>query len=237
MMSANLRKNLFFRNSPFLGMVDGLITTSLDLENKNLSALVSHLTPIVNIHSWSKPSNKPIIHFLLPNTEIFKKLMDYLLGEKGFRSPVLISLHPKNHMVRQHKIAYFKDAMMEHGLHFDKDRNIQYINQHSFTEAQAAYKEIETSGYTPDVYVCLSDLVATGICRELQKSGRKIAVTGHDNSHISTLFKLTTIDQKMNETGRIAFERLYVGLRYMLENKAFPEYSETELKQELIIRE
>lgn len=227
----------FFHKAPYIGMVDGLITASLDLENRNLDALVNDPLPIVNIHSWSKPSRKPIINTLVPNTRIFRDLMEYLLGEKKFREPVLISLHPKNHMVRNQKITYFKQAMKDCNLQFDEKKHIQYIKQHTLSDARDAFRKIESSNFSPDVYVCLSDIVATSICRELQKSGRNTAVTGHDNSAVSTLFNLTTIDQKMHETGRIAFERLYVGIRYILENNDFPEYSETELKHELIIRE
>ncbi len=231
------QEEIFFRHSSFVSMVDGLITVSLDLEGKKLSTLVDNIIPIVNIHSRSKPSNPPVVNTLLPETMSLQKLLNYLFGLKGFTCPVLISLVPKNHMIRTQKIHYFKESMDRYNLNFDESKHIFYINSHTFSEARRAYREIAKKGFSPDVYICLSDVVATSISRELEKDGKSVAVTGHDNAEISSLFSLTTIDQKMYDTGRLAFERLYIAIRYIMGNRTFPDYSEIELNHELILRD
>lgn len=231
----NREKN-FFKKASFLGMVDGLITVSMDLEKCDLTVPRENFIPIVNIHSRSNPEQIPIISSIIPETKVFCNLLEYLFGEKGFRKPLLLSLSPENHRIRKLKINYYKKVMKKYDLSFNKLQHIQFMKRHTFKEAQNVYKRVRASSYVPDVYICLSDIAATAICRELSKDKKRVAVTGHDNADISTLFDLTTIDQQMLATGRAAFERLYMGICYILNNKHFPEYHQMEIKHELIIR-
>lgn len=87
-----------------------------------------------------------------------------------------------------------------------------------------------------DVFVCLSDVVAASISKENLKTGIKMAVTGYDNSDIARLFDLTTIDQKMEEMGKMAFEKLFYAIQYTAVNKKLPNFSSTIVPLEFVKR-
>ena len=226
----------FFNNMPFLGMVDALIIVSSKIMSEPLLPLVKRNIPVVLVHAWRKVEQAPIVNSVRPDTEVFTQLLDHLFGDCMYTKPVLISLHPKNHIIRKRKIELFKEALSKYNLPFDREKNLFIIERHTFYEGKRAYQELISRNSNIDVFVCLSDTVAASICREMEKEKRNIAVTGYDNSDIAELFNLTTIDQKMEETGRIAFEKLFYAIQYVAVNKALPDYSSTVVHLEFIKR-
>ena len=226
----------FFNNMPFLGMVDALIIVSSKMTSEPLSRLVQRNIPVVLVHPWRKVEEAPIVNSIIPDTEVFTQLLDHLFTDCKYRRPVLISLHPKNHIIRNHKIELFKKALHKNNIPFDSEKNLFIIERHTFSEGKRAYRESILSNPEMDVFICLSDIVAASICREMEREKREIAVTGYDNSDIGELFNLITIDQKMEETGRIAFEKLFYAIKHVMVNKKLPDYSNSIVPLELIIR-
>jgi len=226
----------FFTNMPFLGMVDAIIIVSSKVSAEPFSPLIKRNIPVVLVHPWRKVESAPVTSSVVPDTAVFSQLLDHLFGEQRFANPALISLHPKNHIIRKAKIELFKDALLKYGIPFDAEKNLFIIEQHTFPEGKRAFKELSSRDRQIDVFVCLSDVVAAAVSREIVKNGEKKAVTGYDNSDIAVLFDLTTIDQKMEETGKIAFEKLFYAIQYTAINKELPSFASTIVPLEFVKR-
>jgi len=226
----------FFERMPFMGVVDALIVVSLNIPEASLLKLTKRNIPVVLVHPCKNIEKAPITDAIIPDTEVFKKLLDHLFIDCQYKKPVLITLNPENHIIRKHKIDLFKTSLSENHIPINEESNIFFIKRHTFFEGKRAYKEVMSKNNDTDVFVCLSDIVAAAVYREIEKEKKKIAVTGYDNSDISYLFDLTTIDQKMEETGKIAFQKLYFAIRHLLVNKKFPEYQKTLIPLEFIRR-
>jgi len=217
----------FFVNMPFLGMVDAIIVVSSSLSAISLSPLIKRNMPVVLVHPRRKIEYAPVTSSILPDTEVFSQLLDHLFGEEQLKNPVLVSLHPGDHDIRKRKIQLFEAGLAKYNLPFDADKHLFFIEQHSFSEGKKAFRELSTIDPGIDVFVCLSDVVAASICMEIVTNDRKAAVTGYDNSDLARLFDLTTIDQKMEETGRTAFEKLFYAIQYATAKKELPCFNET----------
>lgn len=226
----------FFSSVPFLGMVDGVILSSLCTDSGMLAPLAEHRLPVVDVHSWKNLEQLPVTDSISPKNEVFEQLLDHLFGELGYVNPVLVSLPPKDNITRKRKLEMYIQSFERYGIPFDPNRNVVYVNRHSVFEAKRVYPEIFKANAAVDAIVCLSDTVAVAISVELAAEGRKIAVSGYDNLDISDLFNITTIDQNLGETGRIAFEKLYFAIKYMQENGTYPPHSDTAIDLRFIKR-
>ena len=226
----------FFTNMPFLGMVDGIIVMSSKVSAVPFFPLIKRNIPVVLVHPWRKIENAPITNSIVPETAVFSQLLDHLFKEQQFRNPVLISLQPKNNITRKMKIKLFKDALVKYDIPFNKEKYLFIIEQHTFSEGHRAFKELSSLNPEIDVFICLSDVVAASVTMEISKQRRKIGVTGYDNSDIAKLFNLTTIDQKMEKTGKAAFEKLFYAIQYAAVNKELPGFNRTIIPLEFIQR-
>lgn len=226
----------FFTNMPFLGMVDGIIVMSSKVSAVPFFPLIKRNIPVVLVHPWRKIENAPITDSVVPETAVFFQLLDHLFKEQQFRNPVLISLQPKNNITRKMKIKLFKDALVKYDIPFNKEKNLFIIEQHTFSEGHRAFKELSSLNPKIDVFICLSDVVAASVTMEISKQGRRIGVTGYDNSDIAKLFNLTTIDQKMEKTGKAAFEKLFYAIQYATVNKELPGFNRTIIPLEFMKR-
>ncbi|HCM29091.1 MAG TPA: hypothetical protein DIC34_21570 [Treponema sp.] len=226
----------FFANLPFLGMVDGIILSSICVDNGMLQPIVEHKLPIVDFHSWEKLDRAPVTDSIIPQNSVFSQLLTHLFLECGYRNPILVSLPPKNNITRKKKIEVYLEELDRSGIPFDPDRNIIYINRHDIIEGKKAYPEIFRRNPDVDVIICLSDLIAMTVLVELNAEGRRIPVTGYDNLDISELFGITTIDQNLADTGRMAFEKLYYAIRFVQKNGTYPAYSETVMDLKFVKR-
>jgi DNA-binding LacI/PurR family transcriptional regulator len=178
-----------------------------------LAPLVKHGLPVVDIHSWQKLDQLPVTDSISPDNSVFGRLLDHLFGELGYANPVLVSLPPKENITRRKKLEIFTQSLGRYGIPYAPERNIVFINKHSIFEAKRVYPAIFKANPEVDSIVCLSDTVAVTISVELAAEGRKIAVSGYDNLDISELFGITTIDQNLSETGRIAMRHAAPGPR------------------------
>lgn len=226
----------FFTNMPFLGMVDGIIVMSSKVSAVPFFPLIKRNIPVVLVHPWRKIENAPITNSIVPETAVFSQLLDHLFKEQQFRNPALISLQPKNNITRKMKIKLFKDALVKYDIPFNKEKYLFIIEQHTFSEGHRAFKELSSLNPEIDVFICLSDVVAASVTMEISKQRRKIGVTGYDNSDIAKLFNLTTIDQKMEKTGKAAFEKLFYAIQYAAVNKELPGFNRTIIPLEFIKR-
>jgi DNA-binding LacI/PurR family transcriptional regulator len=84
----------------------------------------------------------------------------------------------------------------------------------SFEGGQRATRELLGSGFQPTAFVCVNDVMAVGVLRQLREAGLRVpedvSVTGFDNIRLSQFCfpPLTTVHIPREQIGRIAFECL-----------------------------
>jgi DNA-binding LacI/PurR family transcriptional regulator len=87
-------------------------------------------------------------------------------------------------------------------------------NQDSFEGGQQAAHEILSSGFQPTGIICVNDVMAVGVLREVRDEGLRvpadISVTGFDNIRLSEFSypPLTTVHIPRDRIGHLAFEML-----------------------------
>jgi DNA-binding LacI/PurR family transcriptional regulator len=87
-------------------------------------------------------------------------------------------------------------------------------SQDSFEGGQQAAHEILSSGFQPTGIICVNDVMAVGVLREVRDQGLRvpadISVTGFDNIRLSEFSypPLTTVHIPRDRIGHLAFEML-----------------------------
>jgi len=87
-------------------------------------------------------------------------------------------------------------------------------NQDSLDGGQQAAREVLDSGFRPTAIICVNDLMAVGVLRELRERGIRVpgdlSVTGFDNIKLSEFSypPLTTLHIPRDRIGHLAFEML-----------------------------
>lgn len=115
--------------------------------------------------------------------------------------------------IYQQRLQGFKDALIEAGMEFSKDRvyTIPLLPEHAVAWIEKILKENKI----PDGIVCVNDVTALGIMKYLDENTSlkvpdDIAITGFSNEPASSIIKpgLTTVDQHSFEMGRMAARML-----------------------------
>lgn len=108
----------------------------------------------------------------------------------------------------------------------------------SLDGGREAVRELLASGFRPSAIVCVNDLMAVGVLRELRARGIRVpqdmSVTGFDNIRLSEFCSpaLTTVHIPRDEIGRTIFENLVPDAK-----KPRLKGREVLIRPELIVRE
>jgi DNA-binding LacI/PurR family transcriptional regulator len=110
-------------------------------------------------------------------------------------------------------------------------------DQDGLEGGRAAMRELFASGFNPTAVICVNDLMAVGVLREIRERGgrvpQEISVTGFDNVLLSEFCspQLTTVEIPRDRIGRLAFEML------VPEARPKPAGREIVIEPELLLRE
>jgi len=198
------------RNKLKGGKVDGLILAGIPVSPslaKELKAFDAPVILIGNHHTefdcfyWddSAGAEKATIHLL----------------KKGHRRIGLIRAYTDGYVQLQ-RIQGYKKALKEHKVKFDS-RLIQSgsnIKHAGFSEEHGLEAMNELLKVSPPVTAILasSDVHAIGAWKAIRDAGKRvpqdIALVGYDDVKTSYYIELSSIDQRIEETGRLAAERL-----------------------------
>lgn len=108
----------------------------------------------------------------------------------------------------------FVEAVLRRGADM---RHFVATNQDGFEGGRDAAREIMQSGLDPTGIVCVNDVMAIGVIRELRDRGLRIpedvSVTGFDNLKLADFSepRLTTADVPRERIGHLAFQMLVPG--------------------------
>jgi LacI family sucrose operon transcriptional repressor len=218
----------FFRDMPFLDVVDGLVVVGLFISESQLRIMERHQLPIVVVHN--RLSRPPVVANLLDDDESeLRRLIDqHLIKYHGYRRLALVTLDTSNPLKmgettrgdwnRVARKKAYQDALRMNGL--PPDELVFPVKEHSFEAGCSVFEQIrqKNSLLSPheriQAMVCLSDTLAAAILTCARRAGIEIAATGYDNLSIADLHGITTIDQKARLVGASAFQHLFNALEY-----------------------
>lgn len=198
---------------PVSRRIDGLIIMALPISDLDAKRIInSNLTTVCLEVSHSKFSS-----VLIDNYEGGCLAADYFL-KKGYLQPAYLgeggepaySLHPT-----EQRLLGFKETLAKRGIELTKN----YIITHPYGmnySIECAIKLFNQKS-PPDAVFCSSDFQAVGAIQAAKKLNLKvpdnIAILGFDNIDISEYMEISTIDQGLSESGKIAAELLLEQLK------------------------
>ena len=240
----------FLHTMPFLGMVDGLIIVALDVQDEHLSVLQKHQLPVVTIHNrLLKP---PVAaNIVTPSEQAFINLIDHhLIKYHGYRRIALVRLanelklgtQARTDWERSARLEAYREALQLNQIPLNKDLIFE-VSEHSFDEGVRVFDEIyAVNENLPEderiqVIVCTSDTLATALYMTGKQRGCEFPITGFDNLPIASLAGITTIDQRPQQLGRLAFRQLYNALIYQRREGEFPPVKDDGIDMQMVVRQ
>jgi diguanylate cyclase (GGDEF)-like protein len=144
------------------------------------------------------------------NISGMRSLMGHLLDERGVRRIVLVQGIPHQiDAVERERV--FRHEMERRGLPVDE--GLVVCGGFSHDQAYTVVRDLLARDRDLDAVVALNDMSAVGALGALSDAGlrvpEEVLVTGFDNDQIAVHWPgLTTVDQRLEEQGRIAAEAL-----------------------------
>lgn len=216
--------------------VQGLIAVNIKLPIDMVPRLLASRDPVVNIfHVESQP---PFVGNIIPDHCGFQELVDHVLVYHRVHSAVLITKPLANPLKdveidpdRKEKREIFMSAAKRLAfrtkeLHLDEheaivvkelDAIVVEVDEYTAKTGELVFDRVLIHAQENTAVVCLADLVSVGIILAAEKSGktyrqRGLRLTGFDNTESAHWFGVSTIDQRLNAMGRLAYDRLQAAL-------------------------
>src|SRR5664279_3941557 len=140
------------------------------------------------------PAGKRITNIRFDYKKGMRMLVEYLHA-LGHRSMAFIS-YPLPLQATEDRRTAFLETIAAHGA----KAYVVHAASDGFANASYAALEVLQSGFAPTAILCVNDLMAVGVLKELSKRGisvpQQMSVTGFDNILLSQYLipSLTTID-------------------------------------------
>jgi DNA-binding LacI/PurR family transcriptional regulator len=207
-----------------------------------IAALVSEMEPHV-IDELSKVGipvvfydvgrvGNRVTNIRLDYTKGMRHLVEYLHA-LGHRRMAFISYAVPLQPTEERRTAF-----LETMSRLEAPAHVLSTSSDGFASARAAARELLRSGFEPTAILCVNDLTAVGVLKELSEQGlsvpQQISVTGFDNILLSqvTIPSLTTINIPRDDVAQLAFDVLVPS------RASAPEIGqEILLEPELIVRQ
>ena len=188
--------------------LDGLIVMTLPIPERDLTRLIAKHLEVVCIELGS-----PLCCTISVNNVIGGRLAAQYLLEKGYQrcaylGEVFESAPEPNNCAK--RLQGFREVLYELELELPKS----YIKVCPFTmDAVAQQMEaLLALPSPPEAIFCYSDLYAIGVLKFARshhiRIPEELAVIGFDNIDAADFVELTTVDQHLEESGRLAAEVL-----------------------------
>lgn len=154
---------------------------------------------------------KRVTNIRLDYTKGMRQLLEYLFA-LGHRRMAFIS-YPLPLQSTEERRTAFLEMMAAHAA----PAHVISASSDEFASSREAARELLRAGFEPTAILCVNDLMAVGVLKELSEQGisvpRQISVTGYDNIPLSqvTIPALTTIHIPREEIAQLAFDVLVPG--------------------------
>lgn len=193
---------------PVSRRLDGLIIISLQIDEASAERLLA-----IGLETVFIEYNHPSFSCIDIDNEAGGCLAARHLIGKGYRRCAFLgeageqvySIHPSNK-----RLYGFKKALNERGLELpDKYICLKPYSREDVVEQAGTLLDLDEP---PEAIFAASDLQAIGVLKAARQRGMRvpedIAVIGFDDIDIADFMELTTINQELNESGRLAAELL-----------------------------
>lgn len=141
---------------------------------------------------------------------------DYLL-KKGYKDFSILSEEENEKLVlpNQLRVSGFISRLKENSISINKD-NIFYTDNELQSGIQKAESILESNN-RPEVIFATTDLLAVSVLKASKKLNisipEELGVIGFDGTDISDYMDITTVDQSLEESGRMAAELLIKSIK------------------------
>ncbi len=187
--------------------VAGLAVIVSEMEKVLVQELIDSGIPVVFYDVG--PSMRNITNIRVNYKKGVQRVVDYLTS-LGHRKLAFIGHHSALGPINERY-----SAVLEAVGRLQTDAEIREVaDSDSLEGGRQAARRILASGYTPTAMVCVNDLMAVGVLRQLRESGLRvpedISVTGFDNITLSEFCSpsLTTVHIPRDRIGHILFSTL-----------------------------
>ena len=198
---------------PISRRIDGLIIMALPFSDEDVKRFIDARLSTVCLEI----SHPELCSVIINNYEGGRMAAGHLL-QKGYKKPAFIgeggepaySLHPT-----EQRFKGYKELLAEAGVQINKN----YISQHPHGMAQSieCTKKLLNQKNPPDAIFCASDFQAVGALQAAKELNFKIpddvAILGFDNIDMAQYMDISTVDQGLDESGRISVELLLEQLK------------------------
>lgn len=250
-VNTEIARDEFFNTMPFLGIVDGLIAVGLHIDKSRLTILERQHVPITTIHN--RLNHSAVVANIIPTSEnALQNMVDHhLIKKHGYRRLALVTLETVNALkmgdtvredwTRIARIDAYKTALRLNQIDLD-DSLIFTVNEHSTAAGYDAFERIHQYNATVaadeqiQAVVCTSDTLAAAILVAARRANVELPVTGFDNLPLAELLDITTIEQRAQKVGELAFRHLYNAIVYQKRTGKFPPPVEEAVDMRMIIR-
>jgi LacI family transcriptional regulator len=198
----------YISSVPFTGNLDGLIVMSLPIQKKDAQRLVEHGIETVLIES----SHPELNCIEIDDVQGGRMAVEHLLA-KGHRRIAFVG-DEESHDFELHpaglRLKGFREAMKNAGVRVPAD----YVRLFENTQEQAlkAARELLCLPTPPTAVFAAADIQALSVLKVAREMNVKVpgqlAVIGFDDIDTAEFMDLTTIQQHLDESGRLAVEIL-----------------------------
>lgn len=207
-VDSNNRLQSYLSSLPLTGNLDGLVIMSLPVAEPDVQRLIDHQLPTVLIEFPHSHLNSVEIN----DVEGGRMATEYLLRKGHQRIAFLgdtdlpeYSIHPVNL-----RLKGFRQALKAANLEIPKE----FVRLAPYDQEQARIiaKELLDMPNPPTAVFAATDYQALGVLKAARQLGIKVpeqlAVIGFDDLDMADYEDLTTVQQHLDESGRIAIEIL-----------------------------
>ena len=189
--------------------VDGIITGSYALNEKNVDFLLMTRIPLVILDA--NLMEYCFYNISVDNYNGAKAMTEYLIG-RGHKKIACVT-GASSLLSTKNRLNGYKSVMAEHGLGWN---GLIVEGDHSVQGSCDAMQQLDGKDYT--AVFAFNDLMAIGVCNYLQAKGirvpKDVSVVGFDDISMSSYVypPLTTVHQPLAEMGEGAVELLIQGM-------------------------
>lgn len=189
------------------GKVDGILLTSLILEESTISEIMRKKYPVVFLET--APGSTGICSVQIDNKQSMEKAVEYII-KLGHKKIAFINGNNYTYPAIQ-RWEGFKTVLTKYN--YEIDENLCYWGEFDTITGFEGIKQILAYD-TPTAVVCATDTIAQGVYNGLSTLGysvpNDVSVIGFDDIPIANMLlpKLTTIKQPIFELGYKAVEKL-----------------------------
>jgi DNA-binding LacI/PurR family transcriptional regulator len=130
-----------------------------------------------------------------------------------YRTPHHANRRKKIEEIKQAVAECAQDAQCPDGVTFDEGCDVKIAREYTYAEGRRLAEEEHLLDGDVDAVICMQDVVAQAVAdiaaARGTRTGRRVLVTGYDNSDVAQDHELTTVDQHLRPTGREAVNQLH----------------------------